>query len=138
MSKFLSEITFKRSFETYTETSVHKLLLPFEYAKAFCDFINPQGALDFADFFEDDLEFQEIIFEAYGDIDEDDFETEVEYLKENCRKNPGLMREIFDIFMTEGKIEHSNSPVLNEKLKKEVAVLRDLTGRNNEFFTVLL
>ena len=53
MAKFLSEITFKRSFETYTETSVHKLLLPFEYAKAFCDFINPQGTLDFADFFEE-------------------------------------------------------------------------------------
>lgn len=138
MPKFMSEITFKKTYESYTETAVHKLLLPFEYAKAFCDFINPNGKLDFGDFFEDDIEFQEIIYEAYGDIDEDDFEDEIEYLKENARKNPGIMMEIFDIFLGDGVVTFSGSPVSSEKLKKQICILRDLTEKNSDYTAILL
>lgn len=138
MAKFISEITFKRTYETYTETSVHKLLLPFEYAKAFCDFINPNGKLDFGEYFEDDLEFQEIIFEAYGDIDEDDFEEEIEFLKENARKNPDIMMEIFDVFLGDGDVSFSGTPAVSQKPKKQVCILRDLTGKNTDFTAILL
>ena len=136
MAKFMSELTFKRTFKDYSETSVHKLLLPFKYAKAFCDFISPSGKLDFGDFFEDDIEFQEIIFEAYGDIDEDDFDDEIEFLKENARKNPDIMMEIFDVFLGDGlKIcegKPSSAPLL-----KEICILRDLTGENTDYISIL-
>ncbi len=136
MAKFMSELTFKRTYENYTETSVHKMLLPFEYAKAFCDFINPRGKLDFGEFFEEDIEFQEIIFEAYGDIDEDDFEDEVEFLKENARKNPDIMMEIFDIFLGDGIKTYDGTPS-SAPLKKEAILLRDLTGKNSDFTVIL-
>ena len=136
MAKFMSELTFKRTYADYTETVVHKLLLPFEYAKAFCDFINPHGKLDFGDFFEDDIEFQEIIFEAYGDIDEDDFEDEVEFLKENARQNPHIMMEIFDVFLGDGEITYEGKPS-SSPLKKEICFLRDLTGKHPDFTAIL-
>ena len=133
MAKYLSEITFKRVSGGYLDTSVHKMLLPFEYAKVFCDFISPAGKLDFADFFEEDIEFQEIIFEAYGDIDEDDFEAEVEFLKENARSNPDIMMEIFDIFLGEGKV----SQVKAAGTDKSYLLLRDLTGKNPDYTAIL-
>ena len=138
MAKYMSEITLKRIYENFTETSVHKMLLPFEYAKAFCDFISPAGKLDFAEYFEEDIEFQEIIFEAYGDIDEDDFEDEIDFLKENARKNPDIIMEIFDIFLGDGDATYTCTPYKTAHPKKEVCLLRDLTGKNPDYTAVLL
>lgn len=138
MSKFLSEITFKRIYDGFTETTVHKLLLPFEYAKAFCDFISPNGKLDFAEYFENDLEFQEIIFEAYGDIDDDDFEAEIEFLKENVRKDPSIMMEIFDIFLGDGTLISGKKHSLCDKPSRETCILRDLTCKNADYISVLI
>lgn len=128
--KFLTEITFLRNYENYTETAVYKILLPFKYAVIFCDLISKNGKLDFGECFEEDLDFQEIIYESYDDIDDDDFETEVEYLKENARKCPDIIREIFDVFLGTGKITSNGSGA--GKLLKETYVIHDLTGEHTD------
>ena len=127
--KFLTEITFHRDFDTFSETAMHKLLLPFEYAVIFCDLISKNGKLDFGECFEEDLEFQEIIYEAYGDIDDDDFEDEIEFLKENARKNTNLIKEIFDVFLGDAKVSTSGTVSVGAPLLKETYIIRDLTGK---------
>ncbi|MBQ3054038.1 MAG: hypothetical protein IJC89_03950 [Clostridia bacterium] len=140
--KYLSEITMETLYSSgEKEITKYKLLLPFRYSSAFCDLMSENGKISFPYFFEEDIEFQEILFEAYGDIDEDDFENEIEYIKENWDKNRDIFREILDIFLSEPETSYySKGDYPADKLspfasKKEVITLiaHDLLLKEPDF-----
>ncbi len=151
--KYITEITFCRFFycsdsNRYKETAIHKILLPYKYTVMFCDLISKFGKLDFAQCFEDDLEFQEIIYETFEDIDDDQFEDEVEFMKENARKDLSVIRDCFEIFLDDGKrifekengekITYKQLCALSPETVKEECFVRDLTGKNPDFSIVIV
>ena len=129
MAKYLSELIFITFSSNKKVSTKYKLLLPYKYAKIFCNLISGEGKKKFSDYFEDDIEFQEIIFEFYGDIDEDIFEEEVEYLKESG--TPEIFMEILDFFLDDGVKTSEN---YNGKLNNStVLLLKDLTGNKPDY-----
>ena len=127
MPRYLSEITFTDFKNNKKISTKYKLLLPYKYAKIFCNLVSGDSKKGFSDYFEGDLEFQEIIYEFYGDIDEDSFEDEVEFLKESG--TPEMFMEILDFFMDDGV---KTSETFDGK-SSSVIVLKDLSGDKPDY-----